>query len=62
MRIDGKEEHGIFDASVVEQAKALFNWACGDAINKASREDIHNRVLELTDPAKYAEKQAKKER
>jgi hypothetical protein len=37
-------------------------WACGDGINKPSQEDIHNRVLELTDPAKFAAKQEKEQR
>jgi hypothetical protein len=63
-RVDGAELYSIFKADRAEQAKALFAWACGDGINKPSREDIHNRVLGLTDPAKYAErveKEAKKE-
>jgi hypothetical protein len=63
-RIDGAELYSAFDIAKIEQAKALFAWACGDGINKPSREDIHNRVLELTDPAKYAakvEKDAAKE-
>jgi hypothetical protein len=63
-RVDGTELYSIFDIAKAEQAKALFAWACGDGINKPSREDIHNRVLELTDPAKYAakvEKDAAKE-
>jgi hypothetical protein len=63
-RIDGTENYAIFKADRAEQAKALFAWACGDGINKPSREDIHNRVLELADPAKHAErveKEAKKE-
>jgi hypothetical protein len=62
-RIVGTENYAIFKADRAEQAKALFAWACGDGINKPSREDIHNRVLELTDPAKYAakvEKEAEK--
>jgi hypothetical protein len=58
-RIDGTEEYTIFNAERAEDAKALFVWACGDGINKPSREDIHNRVLELTDPKKHAEKQQK---
>jgi hypothetical protein len=58
-RIDGMEDYAIFSAERAEDAKALFIWACGDGINKPSREDIHNRVLELTDPKKYAEKQQK---
>jgi hypothetical protein len=64
LRIDGSENYAIFSTDKTEQAKALFVWACGDGINKPSREDIHNRVLELTDPAKYAakvEKDAAKE-
>src|SRR5262249_46555963 len=62
VRVDGAEVYGIFDANKAEQAKALFVWACGDGINKPSREDIHNRVLELTDPAKYAQKVEKEQR
>src|SRR5262249_25760953 len=58
-RIDGTEDYAIFSAERADDAKALFVWACGDGINKPSREDIHNRVLELTDPKKYAEKQQK---
>jgi hypothetical protein len=41
-----------------------MDQVCGDGINKPSREDIHNRVLELTDSAKHAakvEKDAAKE-
>ena len=49
----------LFNPERTEEAKALFTWACGDGFNTPSREDIHNRVLELTDPAKYAEKQQK---
>jgi len=60
-RVDGSENYMIFDAAKTEQAKALFAWACGDGISRPSREDIHNRVLELTDPAKYAEKQKREE-
>jgi hypothetical protein len=63
-RVDGAELYSIFKADRAEQAKALFAWACGDGIDRPSREDIHNRVLELTDPAKYAakvEKDAAKE-
>jgi hypothetical protein len=58
-RIEGTEDYAIFSAERAGQAKALFVWACGDGINKPSREDIHNRVLELTDPKKFAEKQQK---
>jgi hypothetical protein len=58
-RIDGTEDYAMFNVERTEDAKALFVWACGDGINKPSREDIHNRVLELTDPAKYAQKQQK---
>src|SRR5262245_34465636 len=62
VRADGTEVYGIFDVAKMEQAKGLFAWACGDGISKPSREDIHNRVLELTDPAKYAEKVEKEQR
>jgi hypothetical protein len=58
-RVEGTEDYGVFNTERIEQARALFVWACGDGINKPSREDIHNRVLELTDPKKYAEKQQK---
>jgi hypothetical protein len=58
-RIDGTEDYAIFSADRAEDATALFVWACGDGINKPSREDIHNRVLELTEPAKYARKQVR---
>jgi hypothetical protein len=59
-RVDSTELYCVFDKSKEEQAKALFAWACGDGIKKPSREDIHNRVLELTDPAKYAEAEKRK--
>jgi hypothetical protein len=62
VRTDGTEVYGIFDVAKTEQAKSLFAWACGDGISKPSREDIHNRVLELTDPTKYAEKVEKEQR
>jgi hypothetical protein len=54
--------NGIFDVAKTEQAKALFAWACGDGLKRPSRDDIQSRVLELINPAKYAEKQAEKER
>jgi hypothetical protein len=60
-RVDGSENYMVFDGAKEEQAKALFTWACGDGMHKPSREDIHNRVLELTDPAKYAAKVEKDE-
>jgi hypothetical protein len=52
----GKEVYTIFNPERTEEAKALFVWACGDGLSAPSREDIHNRVMELTDPKKYAEK------
>jgi hypothetical protein len=58
-RADGTELYGVFDKAKAEQAKALFAWACGDGLKRPSRDDINNRVLELMDPAKYAERQAK---
>ena len=58
-RVEGTELYHCFDPARLKDAKALFQWACGDGISKPSREDIHNRVLELTDPKKYAEKQQK---
>src|SRR5262249_38089529 len=57
-RQEGTELYSVFDPAKEEQAKALFIWACGTGMHKRSREDIHNRVLELVDPAKYAAKQA----
>ena len=58
-RADSTELYGVFDKAKAEQAKALFAWACGDGLKRPSRDDINNRVLELMDPAKYAERQAK---
>ncbi|HMF12339.1 MAG TPA: hypothetical protein VKE94_08535 [Gemmataceae bacterium] len=50
----------VFNASKLEQAKALFLWAHGDGLNKPSLQDVDTRVLELMDPKKAAEKQAEK--
>src|SRR5207302_8051486 len=61
-RTEGGELYGVFDISKAEQAKALFTWACGDGLKRPSRDDIRSRVLELVNPAKYAEKQAEKQR
>src|SRR5437588_6483549 len=61
-RTEGTELYGVFDISKAEQAKALFAWACGDGLKRPSREDIQSRVLELLNPAKYAEKQAERQR
>jgi hypothetical protein len=58
-RTEGTEDFAIFNAERTEDVTALFTWACGDGISKPSREDIRNRVIELTDPKKYAEKQQK---
>jgi hypothetical protein len=58
-RTEGTEDYAIFNVERTEDVKALFTWACGDGISKPSREDIRNRVIELTDPKKYAEKQQK---
>jgi len=58
-RTEGKEDYAIFNVERAEDVKALFTWACGDGISKPSREDIRNRVIELTDPKKHAEKQQK---
>src|SRR5262249_3661919 len=58
-RTEGTEDYAIFNVERTEDAKALFTWACGDGMSKRSREDIRNRVIELTDPKKYAEKQQK---
>jgi hypothetical protein len=61
-RVEGSEQYVIFDAAKADQAKAVFAWACGDGLKRPSRDDIQSRVLELTNPAKYAEKQAERER
>jgi hypothetical protein len=58
-RTEGTEDYAIFNVERTEDVKTLFTWACGDGISKPSREDIRNRVIELTDPKKYAEKQQK---
>jgi hypothetical protein len=58
-RTEGTEDYAIFNVERTEDVRALFTWACGDGISKPSREDIRNRVIELTDPKKYAEKQQK---
>jgi hypothetical protein len=58
-RTEGTEDYAIFNVERTEDVKGLFTWACGDGISKPSREDIRNRVIELTDPKKYAEKQQK---
>ena len=58
-RTESTEDYAIFSVERTEDVKALFTWACGDGISKPSREDIRNRVIELTDPKKHAEKQQK---
>jgi hypothetical protein len=62
IRAEGSEEYRVFDVAKAEPAKALFTWACGDGLKRPSREDVQSRVLELTSPAKHAEKQAERER
>jgi hypothetical protein len=57
-RADRTELYHVFDKAKAEQAKALFAWACGEGMNRRSIDDIAERVLELTDLAKYAAKQA----
>jgi hypothetical protein len=57
-RVDGTELYACFDKAKADQCKAVFAWACGDGLHRRSREDIAGRVLELTDPAKYAAKEA----
>src|SRR5262245_28509380 len=59
-RVDGTEDYVVFNASKLEQAKALFLWAHGDGLNKPSREDVDTRVLELMDPKKAEQKAAEK--
>jgi hypothetical protein len=55
-RVEGTELYTVFDPARLDDAKALFQWACGDGINKPSRQDIAAKVLELKDPEKYAKK------
>jgi hypothetical protein len=59
-RMEGTELYHCFDSARLDDAKALFQWACGDGINKPSRQDIAARVLELKDPEKFAAKQEEK--
>jgi hypothetical protein len=59
-RMEGTELYRCFDPARLDDAKALFQWACGDGINKPSRQDIAARVLELKDPEKFAAKQEEK--
>jgi hypothetical protein len=58
-RMEGTELYSVFSKDKVAEAKALFAWACGDGLKRPSREDIQGRVLELVNPAKYTERQAK---
>jgi hypothetical protein len=55
-RVDGTELYTVFDPARLEEAKALFQWACGDGINKPARKDIDAKVQEMKDPEKYAQK------
>jgi hypothetical protein len=56
-RMEGREMYHSFDPARLDDAKALFQWACGDGINKPSRQDIAASVLELIHPKKFAAKQ-----
>jgi hypothetical protein len=60
VRVEPSECYTVFDKAKLDDAKALFDWACGDGMNIRSRKDIAGRVQELKDPAKYAQKQAEK--
>jgi hypothetical protein len=33
-RVEGSEVYGVFDVAKLEQAKALFAWACGDGLKR----------------------------
>jgi hypothetical protein len=57
---DENENYRVFDPAKEQEAKELFQWACGSGMKLPSLEDIANRVLELTDPAAFAGKQAEK--
>jgi hypothetical protein len=60
VRVEPSECYTMFDKAKLDDAKALFDWACGDGMSRRSRKDIAARVQELKDPAKYAQKQAEK--
>jgi len=57
-RVSGTEVYGVFDLAKLEQAKALFVWACGEGFEKRSIKDITKRVDELLDPVAFAAKEA----
>jgi hypothetical protein len=57
-RVSGTEVYGVFDLAKLEQAKALFVWACGEGFEKRSVKDITKRVDELLDPVAFAAKEA----
>jgi hypothetical protein len=59
-RVEPTELYAIFDAARLEDAKALFRWACGDGLQKVSRREIADKVQELKDPEKFAVKQAER--
>jgi hypothetical protein len=56
-RVDPTELYSIFDPKRLDDAKALFTWACGDGLKKVSRREIADKVQELKDPTKFAAKQ-----
>jgi hypothetical protein len=53
-RVDTTELYSIFDTKRLDDAKALFTWACGDGLKKVSRNEVADRVKELKDPVKFA--------
>jgi hypothetical protein len=57
VRVEPTELYTVFDTARLEDAKALFVWACGDGLHKVSRKEITDKVQELKDPAKFAAKQ-----
>jgi hypothetical protein len=57
---DEETETYFIRPGIVDEAKALFVWACGEGLSKPSPDDIRERVLKLTDPKKAAEKAAEK--
>jgi hypothetical protein len=60
VRVEPTELYTIFDKDRLEDAKALFQWACGDGLHKVSRREITDKVQELKDPQKFAAKQVER--
>ena len=46
-RVEGTELYACFDPARLEDAKALFVWACGDGIDKPAGAVIAARRLEV---------------